>query len=123
MPLRERLPQQVRTPGNACLLRLISKHRVIWPAHCVRFVHKHMCVHSLDPQMQTCCCVCAGHLHTFDFHAQRATLAAKEFAEHGLRHVVTVGKRDIEQEGFPEEMHGRIDAVFLDVPGPWRVGP
>ncbi|KAK9790136.1 hypothetical protein WJX73_004785 [Symbiochloris irregularis] len=64
-----------------------------------------------------------GHLHTFDFHAQRATMAAKEFQEHGLKDVVTVAQRDIEQAGFPEELHGQADAVFLDVPGPWKAVP
>ena len=62
-----------------------------------------------------------GHVHTFEFHDQRAKVAAAEFTDHGLDCIVDVTQRDIEQQGFPENLHGRADAVFLDVPGPWRV--
>ena len=63
----------------------------------------------------------AGHVHTFEYHEQRATLAMQEFKDHGLEGMVTVAQRDIEQAGFPEELHGHADAAFLDVPGPWKV--
>lgn len=33
--------------------------------------------------------------------------------------LVTVGVRDIQGEGFPEEFSGRADSVFLDLPQPW----
>jgi tRNA (adenine57-N1/adenine58-N1)-methyltransferase catalytic subunit len=65
----------------------------------------------------------SGRVHTFDFHDQRVAEAAKEFAQHGLSAVVEIAHRDIEQHGFPEELHGRADAVFLDLPRPWEVVP
>jgi len=34
---------------------------------------------------------------------------------------VTVTQRDIEEGGFPEEMHGQADGVFLDLPKPYKV--
>lgn len=36
--------------------------------------------------------------------------------------MVTWPQRDIMENGFPLERHeGRTDAVFLDLPGPWKV--
>lgn len=35
--------------------------------------------------------------------------------------VVSVFHRDIEGNGFPEAFHGKADALFLDLPGPWKV--
>ncbi|KAI7845297.1 hypothetical protein COHA_001140 [Chlorella ohadii] len=64
-----------------------------------------------------------GHVWTFEFHEQRAQMAAKEFEENGLGGLVTVTQRDIEEGGFPEEMHGRADGVFLDLPKPYKVVP
>lgn len=40
----------------------------------------------------------------------------------GLGERVTVTQRDIEGQGFPDSLHGKADAVFLDLPGPWKVG-
>lgn len=60
-------------------------------------------------------------MHTFEFHSQRANEAEREFSEHGLSEVVTVCERDAERDGFPKLLHGRADAVFLDLPGPWKV--
>ena len=34
--------------------------------------------------------------------------------------LVTVQHRNIEEHGFPEELHGEADALFLDLPGPWK---
>lgn len=62
-----------------------------------------------------------GHVHTFDFHQKRVEDAAREFGLHGLGSFVTARHRNIEADGFPEELHGRADALFLDLPGPWNV--
>ena len=60
-----------------------------------------------------------GHLHTFDFHAERTDKARQEFEEHGLGHLVTATHRDVCAEGFGLE--NRADGVFLDLPHPWEV--
>ena len=50
--------------------------------------------------------------------------ARKELVAHGLGSTVTVTHRDIMVQGFPLEVHqGSVDAVFLDLPGPWKVVP
>ena len=65
----------------------------------------------------------SGHVWSFEFHEQRASAAAKEFQENGLGEVVSLEHRDVEAGGFPEALHGTADAVFLDLPAPWRVVP
>jgi len=60
-----------------------------------------------------------GHLHTFDFHAERVEKARAEFAEHGLGDLVTASHRDVCRDGFGLE--NKVDAVFLDLPHPWEV--
>ncbi|PNH01455.1 tRNA (adenine(58)-N(1))-methyltransferase catalytic subunit TRMT61A [Tetrabaena socialis] len=47
--------------------------------------------------------------------------AAAEFKQHGLAGMVTVAQRNIEELGFPDALHNSADAVFLDLPGPWKV--
>ena len=37
--------------------------------------------------------------------------------------IITVKQRNIEELGFPEELHGRAEGLFLDLPGPWHVWP
>ncbi|KAG2430892.1 hypothetical protein HXX76_009865 [Chlamydomonas incerta] len=64
-----------------------------------------------------------GHVHTFEFHAGRVEDAAAEFKQHGLTPLVTVLQRDVMENGFPDTLHGQADAVFLDLPGPWKVVP
>nr|CAD7441149.1 unnamed protein product [Timema bartmani] len=61
-----------------------------------------------------------GHLHTFDFHSHRVLLAQEEFANHGVAEFVTVAQRDVCEIGFGEELKGKADAVFLDLPHPWE---
>ncbi|GAB4846734.1 hypothetical protein Ancab_025742 [Ancistrocladus abbreviatus] len=61
----------------------------------------------------------SGHVYTFDFHEQRAASAREDFEKTGLGHLVTVGVRDIQGEGFPETFSGMADSVFLDLPQPW----
>ncbi|XP_077253918.1 uncharacterized protein LOC143892891 [Tasmannia lanceolata] len=65
----------------------------------------------------------AGHIYTFDFHEQRAALAREDFERIGLSSLVTVGVRDIQGEGFPDEFCGAADSVFLDLPQPWLAIP
>ncbi|KAJ7991082.1 hypothetical protein DPEC_G00293550 [Dallia pectoralis] len=59
-----------------------------------------------------------GHLHTVEFHQQRAQKAAEEFREHRVGHLVTVRNQDVCKEGFG--VMGVADAVFLDIPSPWE---
>ncbi|KAJ9562657.1 hypothetical protein OSB04_007817 [Centaurea solstitialis] len=61
----------------------------------------------------------SGHVYTFDFHEQRAVAAREDFERTGLSSLVTVGVRDIQGEGFPKDLTGLADAVFLDLPQPW----
>jgi tRNA (adenine57-N1/adenine58-N1)-methyltransferase catalytic subunit len=60
-----------------------------------------------------------GKLYTFEYHHERAAKASEDFKRHGMDHIVEVGNRDTQTNGFPEEFHGRADAVFLDLPTPW----
>ncbi|XP_047991210.1 tRNA (adenine(58)-N(1))-methyltransferase catalytic subunit TRMT61A [Leguminivora glycinivorella] len=60
-----------------------------------------------------------GHVHTFDFHEHRAKIARDEFEAHGIAEYVTAKHRDVLEQGFGEELNGKADAVFLDLPAPW----
>ncbi|KAG7376437.1 tRNA (adenine(58)-N(1))-methyltransferase catalytic subunit trmt61a [Phytophthora pseudosyringae] len=60
-----------------------------------------------------------GHVFTFEFNAHRAEIAREEFKRNGLESVITVDCRDACEQGFPEELEGTIDTVFLDLPSPW----
>ncbi|KAL3566958.1 hypothetical protein D5086_032373, partial [Populus alba] len=68
-----------------------------------------------------------GHVYTFDFHQQKGCLCQVNtpltfFSILYLSRVgnlVTVGVRDIQGEGFPDEYSGLADSVFLDLPQPW----
>ncbi|KAI5644875.1 tRNA methyltransferase complex GCD14 subunit domain-containing protein [Phthorimaea operculella] len=64
-----------------------------------------------------------GHLYSFDFHEHRAKVANEEFKAHGLGKYVTCERRDVVQDGFGEELNGKADAVFLDLPRPWECIP
>ncbi|XP_041827687.1 tRNA (adenine(58)-N(1))-methyltransferase catalytic subunit TRMT61A [Melanotaenia boesemani] len=59
-----------------------------------------------------------GHLHTVEFHQQRAEKVAEEFKEHRVDHLVTVRNQDVCKDGFG--VVGVADAVFLDIPSPWE---
>lgn len=61
-----------------------------------------------------------GHVFTFEFNATRAEIAREEFARNKLHDVITVDCRDACEQGFPEELAGTIDLVFLDLPCPWK---
>ncbi|KAK9115518.1 hypothetical protein Sjap_014465 [Stephania japonica] len=64
-----------------------------------------------------------GHVYTFDFHEQRAAAAKEDFEKTGVSGMITVGVRDIQGQGFPEEFCGMADSVFLDLPQPWLAMP
>ncbi|CAK8530598.1 unnamed protein product [Lathyrus sativus] len=64
-----------------------------------------------------------GHVYTFDFHEQRAALARDDFERTGISSLVSVGVRDIQGKGFPDEFIGKADSVFLDLPQPWLAIP
>ncbi|KAF4319092.1 hypothetical protein BBO99_00006754 [Phytophthora kernoviae] len=61
-----------------------------------------------------------GHVFTFEFNAHRAEIAREEFTRNGLESVITVECRDACEQGFPQELEGTIDMVFLDLPSPWN---
>jgi tRNA (adenine57-N1/adenine58-N1)-methyltransferase catalytic subunit len=63
-----------------------------------------------------------GHLHTFDFHEQRADRAREEFISHGFDGLVSVSHRDVCSDGFGLN-DATADAVFLDLPSPWLAVP
>ncbi|KAI9136260.1 tRNA methyltransferase complex subunit Cpd1 [Paraphysoderma sedebokerense] len=63
----------------------------------------------------------SGHLHTFEYHQERANRARKEFEDHGIAHLVTSTCRDVCRDGFG--LQGAVDAVFLDLPAPWEAIP
>jgi len=63
-----------------------------------------------------------GHLHTFDFHEHRVSLAKDEFTAHGFAELVSVSHRDVCSEGFGVD-NCSVDAVFLDLPSPWLAIP
>ncbi|CBY10132.1 unnamed protein product [Oikopleura dioica] len=62
----------------------------------------------------------AGHLHTVEFHEERSKKARQEFEDHGLSKNITVYHRDVCAEGWPAEVDHKADAVFLDIPAPYK---
>ncbi|OQR99325.1 tRNA (adenine-N(1)-)-methyltransferase catalytic subunit [Thraustotheca clavata] len=61
-----------------------------------------------------------GHVYTFEFNATRAKVAKEEFDANGLSKVATIECRDACEQGFPEQLDGKVDIVFLDLPCPWK---
>lgn len=61
-----------------------------------------------------------GHLHTFEFNEHRANTARQEFKRHGVSECVTVKCTDVCANGFGEDLNGKVDSVFLDLPAPWK---
>ena len=70
-----------------------------------------------------------GHLHTFEFNAHRADLAAGEFAANGLNGRVTSLHGDVCADGweYANLAPGSVDAAIFDLPQPWdavrRIAP
>ncbi|MCO5555149.1 hypothetical protein L7F22_008691 [Adiantum nelumboides] len=65
----------------------------------------------------------SGRVFTFDFHEQRANSARQNFVKNGLDGIITVATRDIQGLGFPDNLNGKLDTVFLDLPQPWLAIP
>ena len=51
----------------------------------------------------------------------RARDAEADLGSNGLGALVTVRQRNVEAQGFPAELAGAADGVFLDLPSPWLV--
>lgn len=76
-----------------------------------------------------------GHLHTYEFHPERAAAAKLELEQHTSPSMVTVHHRDVcgkgptkgNEEGSVKggfNLPGQsVDAVFLDLPEPWLAIP
>lgn len=63
-----------------------------------------------------------GHVHTFEFNAERVKKAREDFSNNHLSDFITVRERDVCRDGFPL-VEGGANAVFLDLPSPWTVIP
>ena len=62
-----------------------------------------------------------GHVHSFEYHDERVQRAREDFKILGIDQFVTVYLRNTMEDGFMEELDNKVDAVFLDLPGPWEV--
>jgi hypothetical protein len=51
----------------------------------------------------------------------RARDAEADLGSNGLGGLVSVRQRNVEAQGFPAELAGAADGVFLDLPSPWLV--
>lgn len=68
--------------------------------------------------------VAPGRVFSFDFHQQRADAAERDFHRLGIHNVVTVtGGIDVVKDGFVGVCDDVADAVFLDLPMPYAMGP
>ncbi|PPS13224.1 hypothetical protein GOBAR_AA07426 [Gossypium barbadense] len=47
----------------------------------------------------------------------------EDFERTGISTLITVGVRDIQGKGFPDQFSGLADSVFLDLPQPWLAIP
>lgn len=70
-----------------------------------------------------------GHLYTFEFNEQRVKMAQKEFKAMGMDKFITCTHRDVLADGFnldteidgePTNLDDKADAIFLDLPSPWK---
>ena len=76
-----------------------------------------------------------GHLHTYEFHPERAAAAKLELEQHTSPSMVTVYHKDVcgkgptkgDEDGCSKggfDLPGQsVDAVFLDLPEPWLAIP
>ncbi|KAI8076835.1 tRNA methyltransferase complex GCD14 subunit-domain-containing protein [Halteromyces radiatus] len=59
-----------------------------------------------------------GKLYSFEYHSERAELAAEEFRNHGISDLIELQHRDVCRDGFG--LKDTVNAVFLDLPAPWE---
>lgn len=65
-----------------------------------------------------------GKVWSFEFHEQRHEKLEKEIQDHGLDDIVQITHRDVCEEGFLVNGGSpSAEAVFLDLPAPWRALP
>ena len=61
-----------------------------------------------------------GHVNTFEFNENRVAAAQADFKMLGVDELITVRRGDaLSMDGFLE-VAGQCDAVFLDLPQPWK---
>ena len=61
-----------------------------------------------------------GRVLSYEFNAVRAAVAREEFERNGVSSYVSCECADVCEGGFEGAEDGAADAVFLDVPEPWR---
>jgi tRNA (adenine57-N1/adenine58-N1)-methyltransferase len=61
-----------------------------------------------------------GLVNTFEYNKVRADQALVEFEQLGLNGIIKGHCADVCADGFVGQAPGSVDAVFLDVPEPWR---
>ena len=65
-----------------------------------------------------------GRVFSFEYHEERFRKMTAELTKHGLDGIVQLTHRDVYQDGFLVDGESPLaDAVFLDVPAPWRALP
>ncbi|KAG8473881.1 hypothetical protein CXB51_034096 [Gossypium anomalum] len=65
----------------------------------------------------------SGSVTTSFARAVAPTGHVEDFERTGISTLVTMGVRDIQGEGFPDQFSGLADSVFLDLPEPWLAIP
>lgn len=64
-----------------------------------------------------------GKLYTFEFHQDRQRQVREDFARYGLLDTIVSRHGDVCVDGFGEDLNGRVDGIFLDLPMPWLAIP
>ncbi|KAJ9143779.1 tRNA (Adenine(58)-N(1))-methyltransferase catalytic subunit trm61 [Pleurostoma richardsiae] len=65
-----------------------------------------------------------GKVFSFEFHEQRFNALRQEISDHGLDDLVEITHRDVYEDGFLVNGESpEADAVFLDLPAPWKALP
>ena len=61
-----------------------------------------------------------GRVMSYEFNGSRASVATAEFERNGVSPYVSCTHADVCTDGFPGAPDRGADAVFLDLPEPWR---